>query len=110
MRTNREAFLERFGLPESTSLSLKEIATLSRMPLKALEDVRDRGVGAWKTSVPSIRLKGSFEKNPDTKAFPRQTRLGKEQWSFGRVFAFVQKTPKVYYGADDDIRRRYGLR
>jgi hypothetical protein len=110
MKTNREAFLERFGLPETTSLSLKEIASLSGMPQKALEEVRDRGVGAWKTSVPSIRVKGSFEKNLDTKAFPRKTRLGKEQWSFARVYAFVQKTDKVYYGADDDIRERYGLR
>ena len=109
MKTNREQFLERFKLPLTVQLSLKEIATLSGMPIKALEEVRDRAYGAWKGNVSSIRLKGTFEKNYDTKAFPRSARLGKEQWSFGRIYAFVNKSDKVFYGADRDIAERYGL-
>jgi hypothetical protein len=68
--------------------------------------VYNRGIGAWKTSPQSVRLEKSYEKDPSK---PRTARLGKEQWAGARVYAFLMKTKKVYYGADDDIREHFGL-
>lgn len=76
------------------------------MPIDALQAVYNRGVGAWKTNPESVRLVSTGEKRPDA---PRQMKMGKEQWAGARVYAFVNKTKKVYYGADDDIRKHHNL-
>jgi hypothetical protein len=109
MPTNREQFLKIFDLPKDTSLSIEEIARLSQTPLAALKEVFKRGVGAWKGNLGSVRLKSDFSKNPNTTAYPRSARLGKEQWAIARVYAFVMGTKKVFEGADRDIAVRYGL-
>ena len=93
MVVNSVAFKKKHGIPTKDSLSLKEIATLSKMPQKALQEVYNKGIGAYKTNPSSVR--------PQVKS--------KEQWAFARVYAFVMKTKKVYYGADDDIREKYKL-
>ena len=104
--TNRKQFLKLHGLPDDVSLSLNDISTLSGVPVDALQMVYNRGIGAWKTNPESVRLQFSFHKKA---AAPRTARLGKEQWAFARVYAFVMKTKKVYYGADDDIREKFQL-
>jgi len=107
--TNKQDFLRRHHLAPDMSLSPIQMSELSGMPVEALLEVYKRGVGAWKTNIASVRIRGTFEKNPDLARYPRSARLTKEQWGIARVYAFLQKTPKVYYGADDDIRRKYGL-
>ena len=77
----------------------------SGMPLKALREVYDRGIGAWKTNPASVRLE-SGKKNYSTS---RRGKMGKEQWAMARVNAFIEKRPTVYFGADDYIRRKYHL-
>lgn len=109
MKTNREQFLEIFDFPKTASLSLEEISELSLVPRAALQEVYNRGVGAWKTNLPSVRLQKDFSKNPNTKKYPRTARLTKEQWAVARVYAFVLGTDKVFGGADKDIARKYGL-
>jgi hypothetical protein len=109
MSTNRVAFLKIFDLPKDTSLSLKEIAELSNIPMKALQEVYNRGIGAWKGNIGSVRLKKDFSKNPNTAKYPRSARLTKEQWAIARVYAFVMGTKKVYEGADKDIAQKYGV-
>ena len=106
-KTNRMKFLAEHGLAPDTSLSLNDISGLSGIPEEALNAVFNRGIGAWKTNPESVREQFSFHKKA---GIPRQRRLGKEQWAFARVYAFVMKTKKVYYGADNDIREAYGLK
>jgi uncharacterized protein (DUF2132 family) len=90
-----------------TSLSLLEISQLSKIPLEALQSVFNRGIGAYKTNPESVRVKGTFIKDPSV---PISQKLSKEQWAYARVYAFVMKTQKVYYDADNDIRESYGLK
>lgn len=106
MLTNREKFLKRHNLSRDTSLSLKEIAELSGMPFSALKMVYNKGVGAYHTNPESVRLKGSFKKDPSA---PLSMKLSPEQWGMGRVYAFVMKTPKVFRGADKHIAELYDL-
>jgi hypothetical protein len=107
METNRIKFLKKHNLPTDTSLSLLEISQLSKVPLQALQSVYNRGIGAYKTNPTSVRMKGTFEKGIDA---PMSMKLSKEMWAYGRVYAFVMKTKKVFYGADNDIREAYGLK
>lgn len=80
------------------------------VPFEALLAVYKRGIGAWRTNLPSVRLQKDFSKNPDTSKYPRSARLGKEQWAMARTNAFLNKKGTVYYGADDDIRKKYHLK
>lgn len=106
MATNRLKFLKIFDLPSDTSLSIEQIAELSRMPKSALQEVYNRGIGAHKTNPLSVRMKGTFQKG--VKA-PMSMKLSKEAWAFGRVYAFVMGTKKVFEGADKDIVGKYKL-
>jgi hypothetical protein len=108
MPTHRENVLHRLGLPLSESLSLRELSLYTGTPLAALEAVRDRGVGAWRTNPESVRLKKDFSKNPDMSRFPRSARLTKERWSMARVYSFLDKGT-TFRTADADIARKYGL-
>jgi hypothetical protein len=106
MATNKKKFLKLHGLPEDTSLSIEDISNLSGIPTEALQIVYNRGIGAWKSNPTSVRVKGTFEKDPSK---PRTSRIGKEAWAGGRIYAFVMKTKKVYYGSDNDVRESFGL-
>lgn len=104
--TNRDAFLRKHKLPKDTSLSLKEVAELSGMPFSALKAVYNKGLGAYRTNPESVRLKGSFKKDPSA---PLSQKLSAPQWAMARVYAFVQKTKSVFHGADKHIADDYGL-
>ena len=106
MKTNREAFLSKHGLPADTHLSLMEISKLSGMPFSALKAVYNKGLGAYHTNPESVRVKGTFEKDPSA---PLSVKLSPQQWGMARVYAFVMKTPKVFGKADREIAERYGL-
>jgi len=105
--TNRTAFLRKHGLPADTSLSLSEIASYSGMPVAALRKVYEKGLGAYHTNPESVRVKGSFKKDPSA---PLSVKLSPQQWAMARVYAFVQKTPKVFHGADKAIAEQYKVR
>lgn len=104
--TNRERFLAKHNLPKDTSLSIREIAVLSGMPVAALKEVYEKGVGAYYSNPESVRLKGSFKKDPSA---PLSKKLSPQQWGLARVYAFVMKTPKVFRGADKHIAAEYSL-
>jgi hypothetical protein len=104
---NSNAFKRLHGLPVDGSLSLDEIARLAKMPRAALQEVYDRGIGAWKTNPESVRLQGSFKKDASA---PRSARLGKEQWAMARVYSFVMKRKTTFGGADKYIADKYGLK
>lgn len=104
--TNRTAFLRKHGLPADTSLSLHEIASYARMPVGALRKVYAKGLGAYHTNPESVRLKGSFKKDPSA---PLSQKLSAPAWAMARVYAFVMRTKKVFHGADKHIAEEYHL-
>ena len=85
--TNKEEYLKRHKLPKDTSLSKREISTISKIPIKILDEVYDRGIGAYKTNPQSVRTK---EGKKDPKA-PLSRKMSKEQWAMARVYSFVNK-------------------
>ena len=103
--THRENVLRRYGLPLDTSLSLAELSRLTGVRRDILQQVYNRGIGAWKTNISSVRLRKDFSKNPDTSRFPRSARLGKEQWAMARVYSFLDRG-KTYFTADADLARQ----
>jgi hypothetical protein len=98
--THRTDFLKEHKL-EDKGYSLEELAKISKVPLATLQEVYNRGIGAYKTNPQSVRLKGSFVKN--VKASPK-FKLSKEQWAMARVYSFLDGNPKH----DNDLRLKGG--
>jgi hypothetical protein len=94
--THRTDFLKKHKLKDK-GYSLKELSEISYVPLSILQEVYNRGIGAYKTQPSSVRLKGSFVKG--VKA-PMSAKLSKEQWAMARVYSFLDGNPKH----DNDLR------
>lgn len=95
--TRRERVLKSYGLDPTKSYSLSFLAKTSKIPKRILQEVYNRGIGAYKTNPISVRMKGTFKKN--VKA-PLSKKLSKEQWAMARVFSFLDENPKH----DTDLR------
>jgi hypothetical protein len=91
---NSREFKKKHGVDVDESLSLQKISSLSGFPMKALQEVFNRGVGAFKTNPESVR--------PQVQSA--------EQWAFGRVYSFVMKRKSTFGGADKDIANKYKLK
>ena len=108
MPTHRDMVFKRFGLDKSKSYSIPELAKISGIPKRILDEVYKRGMGAHQTNLESVRLKGSFEKNPDISRFPEEARLSPQQWAMARVFSFLNKG-KTYKTADADLAKQLSI-
>ena len=93
MSTFREKFIKKYKL-EKKSFSISEIAKITGFKKNILQQVYNRGVGAHKSNLSSVRLKKDFSKNPNLKKFPASARLSKEQWGMARLYGFVMNNPK----------------
>ena len=97
MLTHRERFLRKHHL-EDKSYSLKELSDISKVPLSILQEVYNRGIGAYRTNLKSVRLIGSYVKNVDA---PAIYKLSKERWAYARVYSFLDGNKSH----DNDLRK-----
>jgi hypothetical protein len=103
MPTHKQNFLKKHNLPPDTSLSLAEVSKLTKIPVSILQEVYNRGIGAWVSSSPSqIRMKGTFQKGGTA---PKSARLPKEAWAMARVYSFIQKGT-TYKTTDSDLAKK----
>jgi len=86
MPTNREEYFKRHKITKD-SLSKNEISKISKISIKIIDEVYDRGIGAHKTNIQSVRTKEG-KKDPSA---PASKKMSKEQWAMGRVYSFVNK-------------------
>lgn len=84
--TNKQKFNKKYKQPLNTANGKDDIVRLTGIPMKILDDVYDRGVGAFKSNRAAVR--------PNVKSA--------EQWAMARVYAFVMKG-KTYKTADKDL-------
>ena len=98
----KQKYNRKYGFQKDESHSLTSIARITGIKRGILQKVYNRGTGAWKTNISSVRVAKTFAKNPNVKKYPRSKRLGKEQWSYARVYSFVMggKTRRT---ADKDL-------
>lgn len=91
--TFRQDFIKKYKIDDK-GYSIAELSKISGFKKNILQKVYNRGIGAHRNNLSSVRLKGSFKKNPDTKKFPASKRLSKEQWAYSRVYGFIMNNPK----------------
>ena len=88
MSTHKQQFNKRHNFNINDSHSMKELSKISGIKLSILNEVKNRGKGAWLSNIQSVRQKGTFKKNLN---LPRSQKLGPEQWGVARVYAFINK-------------------
>jgi len=76
MATNKQKFNRKFGLDKDKSHSKASLTRLTGISKKDLDEIFDRGVGAFRTNPSSVRKSVNSE----------------EQWAYGRIYAFIMKT------------------
>ena len=79
-----------FGNVNPHKYSVQELAGVSGVPLQILQEVYNRGIGAYNTNPESVRMKVTFKKGPA----PMSKKLSKEQWAMARVYSFLDGNPK----------------
>ena len=94
--TNRSEFLRKHNL-EDKGYSLNDLSKISGIKQSTLQEVYNRGIGAYKTNPQSVRMKGTFEKGVNA---PMSQKLSKEQWAMGRVYSYLNGSKKH----DTDLR------
>lgn len=96
MPTHRENFLRKHNLKEQ-SYSLSDLAEISGYSKSVLQQVYNRGIGAYGTQPSSVRMKGTFQKGVNA---PMSMKLSAPQWAFARVYSFLDGNKKH----DNDLR------
>lgn len=88
--THKQAFNKRHGFDKEEPHSLAELAKISKMKKSVLQEVYNRGTGAFKTNPSSVR--------------PNMT---KESWGISRVYAFINKIESgSKLNHDTDLRNK----
>ena len=101
--TNKEEWNRRHNQPADKSNSKAEISRKSKIPIKILDEVYARGLGAYKTNPQSVRTKTGKK---DASA-PMSRKMSKEQWGMSRIYSFVNKIegPKAL-NHDKDLAKK----
>ncbi len=95
--SNKNKFNAKYGFPKNAPHSKAEISRLSGIPIRILNQVYNRGVGAKKTSPNSVR------RISDGKKGGRGAKMSAEQWAMARIYSFVMKQPGTWGKADKDL-------
>jgi hypothetical protein len=94
--TNKQKYNKKYGFSKEQSHSKKDISKKTGIPMRILDKVYDRGVGAHKNNRASVRnvkgVKGGAGK-----------KMGAQQWAMARVYSFVMKQPGTWGRADKDL-------
>ena len=102
--TYKQRFNKKYGFARDEPHSKQEISKISGVPMKILNQVFDRAVGARKNNPESVRsLSGKKIGGKSLKG-----KMSAEQWGFARIYSFIMggKTQK---SADRDLAKKAGL-
>ncbi len=99
MSSYKQKFNKKYGFKINVPHNIDEISKITKIKKSILQQVYNRGVGAWKNNIESVRLKSGKK---DYSITDRSKKMTKEQWAYARIYSFVMggKTSKT---ADKDL-------
>lgn len=83
--TYKTQYNKKYKFPQDQTHSLADMAKTTGFKRSVLQDVYNRGIGAWKSNPSSVRLKSGKK----SATAPRSRKMGKEQWATARVYSFL---------------------
>jgi hypothetical protein len=99
MVTYKEKYNAKYKFPKGTGHSKADISKKTVIPVRILDTIYDRGVGARKSNPESVRS-ASTGKKIGGKSL--KGKMSAEQWGQARVYSFIMKG-KTYKTADKDL-------
>ena len=100
MITNKDKYNAKFKFKKGTPHSKKDISKTTGIPLRILDEVFDRAVGARKSNPESVRS-ATTGKKVGGKSL--KGKMSAEQWGYARVYSFVMKQQGTWGRADKDL-------
>ena len=97
--TNKNKFNIKYGFKRDEPHSKTEIAKITGIPKRILDEVYRRGEGARKSNPESVRSASTGKKVGGSSL---RGKMSAEQWAMARVFSFVVKGP-TWKSADKDL-------
>lgn len=91
--TFKEQFNKKYGFPKDTPHSLKEISQITGFKLSGLQQIFNKGIGAYKTNPQSVR----------------QGITSAEQWAQARVYASISPNSKSAKIDVNELQPRKGF-
>ena len=82
----KEEYNKKYGYPKGTSHSLEEISKDTRVSMKGLQEIYNKGVGARKTNPESVRSVSDGKKRGGKSL---EGKMSAEQWAMARVYSAV---------------------
>jgi len=100
MVSNKEKYNAKYNYPKGTSHSKRDISKETGIPIRILDKVYDRGLGARRNNPESVR------RATDGKKMGGKSLKGKmsgPQWTMARIYSFVMKQPGTWGKSDKDL-------
>ena len=94
--SNKNKFNKKYGQPLNKPNSKKDISKLTGIPMSILDQVYDRGLGAYKNNPQSVRNVKGVKGGPGKK-------LSAGAWAMARVYSFAVKAQGTWGRADKDL-------
>ena len=94
--SNKDKYNKKYKFPRRSSHSLNDISKTTGIKKSIIQQVYNRGTGAWKNNQASVRNVKGVKGGPGKK-------MTKQQWSVARVYSFVMKQPGTWGKADKDL-------
>ncbi len=99
--TNKQKFNMKYKQPKNQANGKDDISRLTKIPMKILDEVFDRGLAAHKNNPQSVRsLSGKKIGGKSLKG-----KMSAQQWGMSRIYAFVMKGT-TWKTADADIAKK----
>ena len=100
MLTNKEKYNKKYGFDKGTAHSKRDISKTTGIPVRILDEVYDRALGARISNPGSVRRKSDGRKMA-TKSL--KGKMSGAQWGFSRIYSFIMKQPGTWQKADKDL-------
>jgi hypothetical protein len=84
--TNKEKYNKKYNNGKDMTNSLYSIGKKTNIKKNILQEVYNRGIGAYKGNIESVRLKSGKK---DYSVKDKSKKMSKEQWAMARVYSFV---------------------
>lgn len=102
--TNRDKFIKKYKLVKEDGYGVADVARITGIKKSILQEVYNRGIGAYKSNPASVRLlDGTKNFSPSLAG-----KMSKEAWAISRVFSFVMKGT-TYSTTDADLAKEAGF-
>ena len=95
--TNKQRYNNKHGFKKNESHSKKDISKKTGIPVKILDKVYYRGVGARKSNPQSVRSLSGKKVGGSSLA----GKMSGPQWGFSRIYSFIMKQPGTWKIADE---------